>query len=145
MPDSRAAPAVTAVGTVFVPVSDQDRALEFYVERLGFEKRSDFVYDHVKRWVEVAPAGSPIGLALVSPAEGRVISSPAARCALATDDLDLMVARLRGHGVEVEDVGREGTTRPGLLSTDVTVADPVPPQCCFCDPDGNRFLLVQPT
>jgi hypothetical protein len=30
---------ITAVGTVIIPVSDQDRALEFYVGKLGFEKR----------------------------------------------------------------------------------------------------------
>ena len=136
--------SVTDVGTVFVPVSDQDRALEFYVERLGFEKRSDFTYDGGRRWVEVAPRDSAIGLALVSGAEGAATPSQAARCALATDDIDAVVARLRSQGVDVEEVGREGTSRRGLLSTEVAVADPFPPQCCFCDPDGNRFLLVQP-
>jgi catechol 2,3-dioxygenase-like lactoylglutathione lyase family enzyme len=32
------------VGTVFVPVADQDRALEFYLGKLGFERRGDFPY-----------------------------------------------------------------------------------------------------
>ena len=36
--------AITEVGTVIVPVSDQDLALEFYVDRLGFEKRIDGTY-----------------------------------------------------------------------------------------------------
>jgi catechol 2,3-dioxygenase-like lactoylglutathione lyase family enzyme len=135
---------VTQVGTVFVPVSDQDRAIDFYVKRLGFEKRSDFAYGGGKRWVEVAPRDSPIALALVSSAEGTVRPTTAARCALATNDIDYFVARLRGQGIQVEDVGRSGSTRRGLLSTDVIVADPFPPQCCFRDPDGNRFLLVQP-
>lgn len=136
--------SVTQVGTVFVPVSDQDRALAFYVEQLGFEKRSDFDYGGGHRWVEVAPRGSDITLALVSPAEGSTTPTAAARCALATDDIDATVARLRSHGVDVEDVGRAGSSRRGLLSTDVVVADVSPPQCCFSDPDGNRFLLVQP-
>src|SRR5256885_255137 len=136
--------SVTQVATVFVPVSDQDRALEFYVERLGFEKRSDFTYGGGKRWVEVAPPDSALALALVSSAEGTATPSVAARCALATNDIDSLVARLRRHGIDVEDVGRAGSTRRGLLSTDVTVADPFPSQCCFSDPDGNRFLLVEP-
>jgi catechol 2,3-dioxygenase-like lactoylglutathione lyase family enzyme len=136
--------SATAVGTVFVPVSDQDRALEFYVERLGFEKRSDFVYGGDNRWVEVAPRDSAIALALVSPAEGAAATSSAARCAIATDDIDAFVTRLLEHGVDVEPVGRAGTERRGLLSTDASVTDPFPPQCCFCDPDGNRFLLIQP-
>ena len=135
---------VSEVGTVFVPVADQDRALAFYTGQLGFEKRADFSYADGKRWVEVAPPGALVGFALVSGAEGASTPTEAARCALATDDIDGAVARLRASGVEVEEVGREGTSRRGLLSTDVTVADPFPPQCCFCDPDGNRFLLVQP-
>lgn len=136
--------SVTQVATVFVPVSNQDRALDFYVDQLGFEKRSDFAYGGGKRWVEVAPPDSAIALALVSPAEGTTTPTTAARCALATNDIDSVVARLRCRGVEVEDVGRSGSTRRGLLSSDVTVADPFPPQCCFCDPDGNHFLLIQP-
>ena len=135
--------SVSEVGTVFVPVSDQDRAIEFYVDRLGFEKRSDFLYGGDKRWVEVAPRDSAVALALVPPAEGTAAPTTAARCALATNDIDGFVARLRQDGVEVEEVGRAGSNRRGLLSADVVVADPFPPQCCFCDPDGNRFLLVQ--
>src|SRR5947209_20027328 len=54
--------SVTQVARFFVPVSDRDRALEFYVERLGFEKRSDFAYGGGKRWVEVAPPDSAIAL-----------------------------------------------------------------------------------
>jgi catechol 2,3-dioxygenase-like lactoylglutathione lyase family enzyme len=137
--------SVTEVGTVFVPVSDHERALDFYVERLGFEKRSDFEYGGSNRWIEVAPPGSTVSLALVSSAEGAATPSEAARCALATDDIEAMVETLSQLGVEVEEVGRAGGTRRGLLSREVSIADPFPPQCCFCDPDGNRFLLVQPT
>ena len=46
------------VGTVFVPVADQDRALAFYAGTLGFEKRIDFVYGGEHRWIEVAPPGA---------------------------------------------------------------------------------------
>ena len=50
--------AITRIGTVIVPVSDQDRALEFYVGTLGFEKRIDGAYGDGARWIEVAPPGS---------------------------------------------------------------------------------------
>jgi catechol 2,3-dioxygenase-like lactoylglutathione lyase family enzyme len=40
---------ITQVATVFVPVSDQDRALEFYLDKLGFEKRVDFSYGEIHR------------------------------------------------------------------------------------------------
>lgn len=48
----------TAVATVLVTVPDQDKALEFYVGTLGFEKRIDFP-SPAGRWIEVTPAGSP--------------------------------------------------------------------------------------
>jgi catechol 2,3-dioxygenase-like lactoylglutathione lyase family enzyme len=48
---------ITQVGTVIVPVSDQDRALEFYLGTLGFEKRLDAPLGQGGRWVEVVAAG----------------------------------------------------------------------------------------
>ena len=48
---------LTHVGTVIVPVSDSDRALAFYTEQLGFEKRIDVAYDEGRRWIEVALPG----------------------------------------------------------------------------------------
>jgi hypothetical protein len=40
-------------------------------------------------------------------------------------------------------IATTGTSRPGLVSADVTVADTTPAQLIFRDLDGNRFLLVQ--
>ena len=45
---------INQVGVVFVPVADQDRALGFYLDTLGFEKRADFTYGEDSRWMEVA-------------------------------------------------------------------------------------------
>ena len=56
---------ITQVATVFVPVADQKRALVFYLDKLGFEKRADFSYGEGSRWIEVAPPGSAIAIALV--------------------------------------------------------------------------------
>ncbi len=50
--------AVTRVGTVIVPVTDQDRALEFFVGVLGFESRMDAPFGPGERWIEVAPPGA---------------------------------------------------------------------------------------
>jgi catechol 2,3-dioxygenase-like lactoylglutathione lyase family enzyme len=136
---------ISQVATVFVPVADQDRALAFYVEKLGWEKRGDFVYGGVHRWVEVAPPGSTMAIALVPPTEGESAGGDVARCALMTADIEADHATLRARGVEVDaHIARAGTARPGLVSTDVSVEDPVPPQFFFRDPDGNRFLIVQP-
>lgn len=134
---------LTAVGTVFAPVADQDRAIAFYVDVLGFELRVDVPYGGGHRWVEVAPPGSPLAIALVPPSEGRAAPTDRTLCALASANLDADHAALRDRGVTVDPVvGRAGTSRPGLVSPAIAVPDPAPPQCCFRDPDGNRFLLV---
>jgi len=120
---------ITQVGTVMVPVSDQDQALEFYVERLGFEKRTDAPYGDGDRWVEVAPPDAQTTVALVPPREGESAGIQT-RVGFTTDDIDADHANLRDRGVDVdEDVMRMG--------------DPVPPMFFFRDPDGNNFLLVQ--
>jgi catechol 2,3-dioxygenase-like lactoylglutathione lyase family enzyme len=136
---------ISQVGAVFVPVADQDRALEFYVDRLGFDKRVDFIYGGDIRWIEVAPPGAANTIALVPPSEGRSGGGDAAHCAFATKDIEADHATLRDRGVDVDpEIARTGKRRPGLVSLDATVPDPVPPQFFFRDPDGNRFLIVQP-
>src|SRR3954466_3239231 len=58
MPQTEIGTRISQVGTVMVPVTDQDRALEFYVGTLGFEKRTDTPYGEGARWGEVAPPGA---------------------------------------------------------------------------------------
>lgn len=116
------------VGTVMVPVSDQDKAIEFYVEKLGFEKRSDIPFGNGDRWVEVAPAGAATTIALVMPREGESAGIET-RVAFSSDDVDADHASLQARGVDVdEEVMRMG--------------DPVPPMFFFRDQDANRLLIV---
>ena len=62
-PSSR--PTITRIGTVAVPVDDQERALGFYVGTLGFETWMDAEFAPGQRWIEVAPTGAPASVALV--------------------------------------------------------------------------------
>jgi catechol 2,3-dioxygenase-like lactoylglutathione lyase family enzyme len=134
---------ITQVATVFVPVSDQDRALEFYVDKLGFEKRVDFEYGGTHRWIEVAPPGSTNAIALVPPSEGKAVRDDRTYCAFTTADIESDHATLRARGVDVDaEIARKGTGRAGLISIETMVKDPVPPQFFFRDIDGNRFLIV---
>ncbi len=120
---------ITQVGTVIVPVSDQDRALEFYVEKLGFEKRVDVPFGRGDRWVEVGPAGAATTVALIPPREGDPIGVDT-RVAFSTEDIDSDHASLRARGVDVD----EQVMRMG---------DPVPPMFFFRDVDGNTLLMVE--
>jgi catechol 2,3-dioxygenase-like lactoylglutathione lyase family enzyme len=120
---------ITGVGTVMVPVSDQDRAVEFYVEKLGFEKLSDTPYGDGARWIEVAPPGAETPVALVLPREGDRTGIDL-HFAYTTDDVDAAHSELRARGVDVDaDVMRMG--------------DPVPPMFFARDQDRNSFLVVQ--
>jgi catechol 2,3-dioxygenase-like lactoylglutathione lyase family enzyme len=127
---TRTGTRVTQVGTVIVPVSDQDRAIEFYVDKLGFEKRADIPFgDGQQRWVEVAPAGAATTVALVPPREGDPTGVDT-RIAYSTGDIDADHASLKERGVDVDaEVMRMG--------------DPVPPMFFFRDPDGNQSFLVE--
>ena len=120
---------ISQVGTVMVPVSDQDRALEFYVDKLGFEKRVDTPYGEGERWVEVAPAGAATTIALVPPREGDPTGIET-RVALATDDADADHANLRARGVDAD---------PEVMR----MGDPVPPMFFIRDPDGNRLVVIE--
>ena len=48
-------PKITQLGRVMVPVADQDTAIAFYTEKLGFSLTADVPFGEGDRWVEVAP------------------------------------------------------------------------------------------
>ena len=145
MADTDTDTRISQVGTVFVPVADQGRALAFYLDKLGFEKRADFPYGEDSRWVEVAPPGSAIAIALVPPSEGGTPGGDKTHCALSTDDIEADHATMLARGVEVDaEVAREGRARHLLFDTDRDMANAtVPPMFFFRDIDGNRFLIVE--
>lgn len=129
MTDTASRTHITEVGTVIVPVSDQDRAITFYTEKLGLEKRSDTPFGRGDRWVEVAPAGASTSIALMPPQEGGKVGLDTG-IAFKTTDADADHARLREQGVDVD----EQVMRMG---------DPIPPMFFFRDGDGNTLLIVE--
>jgi catechol 2,3-dioxygenase-like lactoylglutathione lyase family enzyme len=119
--------AITRVGTVIVPVSDQDSALEFYVGKLGFEKRLDAFFTEDQRWIEVAPPGAETTIALVrAPGEGDAVIE----VSLATGNADAAHGVVQGARVEAD---------PEVIR----MGGGVPPMFTFRDPDGNRFRMVE--
>jgi catechol 2,3-dioxygenase-like lactoylglutathione lyase family enzyme len=129
MAETQTSTRITEVGAVIVPVSDQDRALEFYVEKLGFEKRTDTAYGEGERWLDVAPPSGATTIALIPPREGDSAGIET-RVAFNSEDVDATHAELRARGVDVD----EAVMRMG---------DPVPPMFWFRDPDGNSYLIVE--
>jgi catechol 2,3-dioxygenase-like lactoylglutathione lyase family enzyme len=129
MTETQSSTSITAVGRVMVPVADQDRAIDFYVSKLGFEKRSDMPYGDGDRWVEVVPPGAATAIALVPPREGDS-AGVMSGVSLTTHDVDATHAELRARGVDVD---------PEVMR----MGDPVPPMFFFRDQDGNSLLIVE--
>jgi lactoylglutathione lyase len=118
---------ITGVHAIGIPVSDQDRALDFYVGTLGFEKRMDADMGGGRRWIEVAPPGAAITVALVRAHDGLPAGVETGIRFLATD-AEAVHAGLRASGVEVDEVLRW----PG-----------VPAMFAFRDGDGNGMEIVE--
>jgi lactoylglutathione lyase len=118
---------ITDVRTVGVPVTDQQRALTFYVETLGFETRLDAPLGEGRRWIEVAPAGATTTIALVVAHEG-VPAGVETGIRLTTEQAGRVHAEMKARGVDVGEVLRW----PG-----------VPPMFAFRDQDGNGLELVE--
>jgi catechol 2,3-dioxygenase-like lactoylglutathione lyase family enzyme len=120
---------IRQVGTVAVPVADQDRALEFYVGMLGFEKRRDVPFGPSGRWVEVAPPGAATTIALVPAGQGGPAAGVDTGIRLFTQDAEADHASLRARGVDAD---------PELMRM-----APAPPMFTLRDPDGNRLVIVE--
>jgi lactoylglutathione lyase len=97
---------ITGVYTVGVPITDQDRALEFYVDTLGLDKRLDVPLEQLGgRWIEVAPPGAPVSIALVPERDG-VPSGVETGIRLTTADADAVHADLQSRGADVGEMLR---------------------------------------
>jgi len=120
---------VNKINTVVVPFDDQDAAIAFYVDKLGFEKRTDIPFGNGYRWVEVGPADADTTIALAPPPEGKSSGNRETGIGLQTDDIDAYHAELKAAGVDVDaEVSRMG--------------DPVPPLFWLRDPEGNSLMVV---
>jgi catechol 2,3-dioxygenase-like lactoylglutathione lyase family enzyme len=117
------------IGVVMFTVADQDAAIAFYTDKLGFEVRSDtrFGENGDLRWVEVAPPGSTARLALNPPMGGTPGGG--------------------GIGVETADVLGEHTRLTAVGGLDL---DPEPMRTpgaplmfMVRDPDGNVVVVVE--
>jgi catechol 2,3-dioxygenase-like lactoylglutathione lyase family enzyme len=119
---------MTRVATVGVPVTDQDRALDFYMGVLGFEKVLDGPFGDGGRWIEVAPAGATTTVALVATSEAQTRSIDSA-LRYATEDADGDHRLLTELGCDVD--------------PEVMRWEGVPPMFTVRDPDGNILVIVE--
>jgi len=117
---------ITDIGTVGIPVSDQDKALEFFIGQLGFEKRLDARINESLRWVTVASPGASTSVALI--ANPNTGADTGIR--FFVPDAEVEYSAMREHGIDTGDMLRW----PG-----------VPAMFEFKDRDGNKFEVVEGT
>jgi len=116
---------ITHIQLFSVPVTDQDRALRFYRDVLGFEVVRDNAMGPDQRWVQVAPHGGATSVTLVTWFPTMAPGSTKG-IVLESDDLDGDVAGLSAKGVTIE-----GGIQEQPWGRFVT----------FDDPDGNGIVL----
>ena len=120
---------VDKIANVVIPVADVDRAIDFYVGKVGLEKRVDVPFGGQYRWVEVAPADAVTTIALAPPPEGTPTGNRETGITLYTDDVEGYHGQLKEAGVDVDaEISRMG--------------GPVPPMFWFRDPEANSLLVV---
>lgn len=111
---------------VGIPVTDQERALRFYTEKLGFEIATDQSFDGRQRWIELRIAHAPTRVVLFTPEGHEDRIGTRFNGAFACDDVGATWRQLSARGVEF-------TSGPQK--------QPWGEFAIFKDPDGNEFVL----
>jgi catechol 2,3-dioxygenase-like lactoylglutathione lyase family enzyme len=122
---------INSFSLVCVPVTDQEASLDFYVGKLGLDKRTDTPFGGGYRWIEVYVGDEQTGIALAPPPPGQSVEPMQTGITFDTGDVDALHAELKGKGVDVD----AEITRMGA---------PVPDMFWFRDPDGHTLMAVQP-
>lgn len=124
--------AISNVQSVTIYVRDQDAAVDFYMNKLGFEVRNDQPFGEGTRWIEVAPPGGQTVIILAK-GYGEWDESKIGkftRMVLSTDDCSATYEELTARGVKFTE---KATPQPwGMV------------QALFEDQDGNGYVLVGP-
>lgn len=126
MSPANATTTISHISVVAVHVKNQDEALRFYTETLGFEKRSDAMMGPEMRWLTVAPVGSPTEISLSSTMDAGAPLGGNSGLVFETADIDAMHRDLTARGVTF-------TLAP--------IRESFGGWAEFTDQDGNRFGL----
>ena len=127
--DSGSSTTVSNIGVAMFTVADQDAALTFYTEKLGFEVRGDSRFgEHGEmRWLEVAPPGSRARLALNPP----MFDQPGGS-SIGVETADVLGEHARLTAIGGIDLDPEPMRTPGA-----------PLLFMLRDPDGNNIAVVE--
>lgn len=107
-------------------VKSPAEALDFYISRVGFEKKADFTSPEGYRWVSVGPKGQELELVLTQ--AGSAEGAKSSFITMRVDDCRKASEEMKARGVKFT---QEPTENPWAVSA------------IFTDPDGNQFQINQ--
>ncbi len=119
-------PMIKGIKFVNVPVTDQDRALAFYTEKLGFRVHTDQPFSDTQRWIELSIPGADTGITLFTPDEHKSRIGGFTGISFHTDDLQRTYDEYTARGVEF---------------TGPPTKQPWGSFAMFKDVDGNQFVV----
>jgi predicted enzyme related to lactoylglutathione lyase len=118
---------ITGIKLISINVDDQDRALEFYTQKLDFELLDDQPMGEGERWIEVAPPGGGVILALTKEGGAQSKIGKSVQIEFKCDDIQSTYEKLRSKGVnftaELEEAPWGGWAAQ------------------FTDTEGNEYVL----
>jgi predicted enzyme related to lactoylglutathione lyase len=117
---------ITAIKFVSIPSRDQDAALSFWTEKVGFSIVSDQPFDQKQRWIELAVHNSSTRLVLFTPEGQEERIGGFFNGAFACDDVDATHRQLTERGVEFAGPPKQ---------------EPWGKFAIFKDPEGNQFVI----
>ncbi len=117
---------ITHVKFVSIPTRDQDKALAFYTEKLGFKVATDQPFNEKQRWIEMRIGGSETRFVLFTPDGHEDRIGGFFNGALASDNVEKTYEELKSRGVEFMGPPRK---------------EPWGTFAMFKDIDGNQFVL----
>jgi predicted enzyme related to lactoylglutathione lyase len=119
--------AIIGFEILSVPVSDQQRAKAFYRDVLGFDLLREEPMGPGMSWIQLAPPGQSVTIALVSWFE-QMKPGGLQGVMVNTEDIDAEYRSLRARGLQLTEIKQEPWGR----------------YATFNDPDGNGWILRQP-
>lgn len=126
-PRAYVAPAmIQHIKFVSIPVRDQNRALDFYTEKLGFTILTDKPFDGKQRWIELRIPKAETRVVLFTPEGEEKRIGTFMNLSFATDDVKQTYEELKARGVEFEGPPQR---------------QPWGTYAMFKDSEGNSFVL----
>ncbi len=117
---------ITQIKLVSIPVRDQNRALDFYTEKLGFTIITDQPFDAKQRWIELRIPQAETRVALFTPEGHENRIGGFTNISFATDDVDKTYVALKARGVKFRSPPEK---------------QPWGTFAMFEDSEGNQFVL----